>query len=391
MRILQVVAGRHGVSGGTLSQTRILMEGLRGRGHDLSLVCPPESPLGETMERSGFRVHRLKMRSEADLVGGWGLAGILRRGGYDLVNAQTPTAHAMSMMATAFRRRPLVVHKRFYWKRLNWFSAHLKYGGWIDRIAVPSAAVRDHLIACGVRPDLVTVLHDGIDPERFRPGPDGAKVRREFGIPEKAPLVGSVGDGGFFKGYYFFARSLALLLRDRPDLRWLAVGVGRSDVRFVRFLEEAGVADRVVLAGYRRDMPEVYAALDLFVFPSIVDALPNAVIEAQAMELPVVANRIGGVPEIVEEGTTGLLAPPWPREKIPAEERFFREQCAWHGVDGADPGALAERVEWMLAHPAQAQAMGKAGRRRMLGEFTQERMIERTESLYREVLGGHGA
>jgi glycosyltransferase involved in cell wall biosynthesis len=124
-----------------------------------------------------------------------------------------------------------------------------------------------------------------------------------------------------------------------------------------------GLTSRIVLTGLRDDIPEILSLIDIFVLPSLDEGLGRSLVEAMAAGKPVVASRVGGIPEAVEDGTTGILVPP------------------------GDAQALAEALSFMLEHPAQTTEMGRRGRERAARLFDEERMVDRICSLYRELLG----
>jgi glycosyltransferase involved in cell wall biosynthesis len=235
-------------------------------------------------------------------------------------------------------------------------------------IAVCELARQVEIEQTGVSPDKVVTIHNGIDVGKFSyPGPQSpAQVRDSFGIPKGVPLVGTVGR---FRPQKGLADLLAAMVQVRhliPSARLLLVGGGELLDDLETKALSSGLGTAVTFAGMRSDVPKILAALDVFVSSSLWEGMPNAILEAMAAGLPVVATAVGGTPEVVEDGVTGLLVPP------------------------GDPKALAEAIACLLQDIDLRQQMGQAGRGRVTQHFSIERMVERTQTLYEQLLVAKG-
>jgi glycosyltransferase involved in cell wall biosynthesis len=213
-----------------------------------------------------------------------------------------------------------------------------------------------------------TWLGNGVDLERFDPsGVDAAAVaalRKEWGADENAVVVGTVGRLVAEKGYAEFFEAADAVRRGASSAVFVAVGPeepSKSD-RLDDGLVARARAGGVVFHGEGRDMPAIYAAFDVFVLASHREGVPRSVIEAQAMERPAVATDIRGCREVVADGETGVLVP------------------------ARDAGALAAAVHELVGDASARGRMGAAGRVRMLTEFDEERVVERTLEVYRRLL-----
>lgn len=213
-----------------------------------------------------------------------------------------------------------------------------------------------------------TWLGNGVDLSLFDPDAvDGAAVaalRKEWGAGDDTVVVGTVGRLVAEKGYAEFFEAARAVRARVPAALFVVVGPeepSKSD-RVDDRLVAAARADGVVFHGEGRDMPGIYAAMDLFVLASYREGVPRSVIEAQAMERPAVATDIRGCREVVIDGSTGLLAP------------------------AHDALGLGEAVVRLAADPGERERMGRAGRARMLAEFDEERVVERTLEVYRRLL-----
>jgi sugar transferase (PEP-CTERM/EpsH1 system associated) len=207
----------------------------------------------------------------------------------------------------------------------------------------------------------VTQIYNGVDCERFAPA-DRREARRAAGLPEEGMLIGTVGRLDPVKDYAGLIRAFALL--PQAPKSWLViVGEGPCRADLLGLTLRLGLGDRVRLLGVRDDVPRLLQGLDCFVLSSLGEGIANAILEAMATGLPVVATRVGGNPELVADGGNGLLVP------------------------AADPPALAAAMTRYMADPALAAEHGRKGRARAEGEFGTDRMFEAYEALYCQALG----
>lgn len=230
-----------------------------------------------------------------------------------------------------------------------------------DRVIASGATIKAMIEAAGVPAERVVSIPAGIDTGRFHDGVSGARVRAEFA--GAGALVGLVANIRGSKGHQYLLEAVPRVLVERPDTRFLIVGdgVGFDDVR--RSVAALGLADRVAMAGFRRDVPEVMAALDVLVLPSVrSEATSQVVPQALAVGTPVVGTAVGGIPEIVRDGETGRLVPP------------------------GDSLALAEAILDLLRDPARARAMARRGQTLVQERFTFEAMMKATTGVYEDLL-----
>lgn len=231
-----------------------------------------------------------------------------------------------------------------------------------DRIITSGQAVRAMVAAAGVPAERIVAISAGVDTARFHPGVSGRSVREELGA--SGPLVGLVANIRGSKGHNVLLESVPRILGAVPEVRFLIVGdgVGYDDVR--RRVTELGLTASVRMTGFRRDIPEVMAALDVLAVPSIRSEATSQVIpQALAVGTPVVASTVGGSPELIRDGETGRLVPP------------------------GDARALAEAILELLRDPPKARAMARAGQAEVLGGFALNTMMARTTAVYAELLG----
>jgi glycosyltransferase involved in cell wall biosynthesis len=238
-----------------------------------------------------------------------------------------------------------------------------------DRVLVNAEAVRRSLISEGYAPYKIVRIPNGIDISPFQAYRRRAGLRQELGVPEGVPVVAVLSRLNELKGVEYFLKAAAAVHSRLPDTHFLLVGDSAADAvgeTYKRGLEaqaaRMGLARRVIFTGFRSDIPELLAEVSVSVLPSLSEGLSNALLETMAAGVPVVATNVGGNPEIVEDGVTGLLVPP------------------------RDAYALAGAMLRLMASPELQTRLGWAGRRLVSRQFSLEQMARRTESLYLRAL-----
>lgn len=258
------------------------------------------------------------------------------------------------------------VHSTGYIKRAAWrsFWTHLS----APLLSAVVTIARSQTDVCAERLRIprrkLHLIYNGVELERFSPDRVSGSVREEFSIPSDALLVGTVGMLRPEKAHHVFLRAADIIRRGNDRVRFMLVGDGPERERLEALASELGLTDVVAFAGGRSDIPEILSALDLFVLPSDTEAFPVSVLEAMAMEKPVVSTDVGSVSEAVSPGETGLLVPP------------------------GQPGALAEAVSGLMRDPALCRRMGLAGRRVVEDSFSVEVMAGKYEELFVQVVKG---
>jgi glycosyltransferase involved in cell wall biosynthesis len=345
-------------------QTLLLATGLRDRGHVVEIVCPPGAPLGERARAAGLLVHDLRMRGELDPVAIARLRRLYREREIDVVQLHTSHAHTLGVLARTGRRRPRTVVARRVDYSIHRSGTpgftHLKYRIGVDRDIALSEAIRGVLIRDGIRASRVSVVHSGVIPlppaRRSR-----AEVREELGIPAGARVIGSVAHLALHKGEIHLLRAFVELAGRYPDLHLVIVGDGEERPGIEAESRENGLERRAHFAGFQEDVAAHLSAFDLFIMPSLQEGLCTSLLDALAAGLPIIGSDTGGIPEIIEDGVTGLLAPP------------------------GNPRGLAATISRLLDDPARALGLLAAGREK-LARFGADAMVDGTIAVYRELL-----
>jgi glycosyltransferase involved in cell wall biosynthesis len=349
------------------AQTLRLAEGLAERGPRCLVAGPPQGELLKRAAAAGLATSPIAARGEFDLPAARLLASILRDEHVDLVHAHTAHAVTLGILAGLFRRpRPaLVAARRLSFPLRGSLLGRVKYGRRVDRVIAVSEAIRRLLIRQGLDPLKVAVVHSGIDPEPFRDG-DRRRFRESLrpflgDAADTGFLIGSVGHLAAHKGFDVFLSAAADAAREIPTARFLLIGRGEAEGSLRRAADRLGLGARVVFAGFRDDMPDVFAGLDLFVLSSVSgEGSPAVLKEAMAAGTPLVATALDGLEEIVENARHGLLVP-------------------------AGNAPALGRAMVILAGDANLRARYSAAALTRVQEFTADRMVERTEDVYRSI------
>lgn len=347
---------------GGQQQVASLLNQLHNLGHINFIASPPGSELLCRLPPGVAHACPVSMRNEWDLVSAFRLARVIRREHPDLLHAHSGRAHTLGILARAFSgmKIPLVVARRVDFAIRPHFINRLKYRQAELFLAVSQACAR-RLAEAGVNERKIRVIAEGTDPRRFE-GADAEPIRREFGISPSDLVIGNVAVCEENKGQKTLLAGVAELLRDYPHIQLFIVGEGPSRQALMEQAEKLGLRDHVHFPGFRRDVGNFLRLFDIFVMASLEEGLCTSILDAQFFSLPVVASRVGGIPEIVRDGVQGFLVPP------------------------NNPAAMAAALRKLLESPGLRSRMGQAGRDQVLERFTADRMVADTVTAYDAVL-----
>jgi glycosyltransferase involved in cell wall biosynthesis len=231
-------------------------------------------------------------------------------------------------------------------------------------IAVSGATKAAWARRTGLCPDRIKVIYNGIDPARFRQN-NGPMARQQLGLADACKVILVSARLHWSKGHETLLDAFARLADEKAGAKLLFLGGGDHKGHLEERVDALGLKSQVVFLGFRDNPVDYYFASDIVCLPTFaLDALPYSLIEAMACRKPVVASRFAGIPEIVDDGRTGLLVPP------------------------RDPGSLASALAKLLKDASLREQMGRAGRARVEELFTEDRMIEETFSVYEAMPGG---
>jgi len=355
IRILHVDSERPWRGG--QNQVLLLMRRQRARGQEPHLAAPPDGALSSRAAAEGFAVHPVAMRGTWDVASVLALASLLRSLRPEVVHWHAARAHAIGAMASLLEPGPVrVLSRRVVFPVRRSIGSRLLYALPVDRIAAISGAVRDALVQSGVDVRIIDVVPSGIDPS---PDPDAksrSELRRSLGCGEEDVVGIAVSALAPGKGHEDLLQAASAAERSRGLKLWLA-GEGPLLAPLRAEARALGLEPSIQFLGFRTDIQSLLHAADFFCLATQSEGLGSSILEAMSAGLPVVATRVGGVPEIVEDGVTGILVP------------------------GSDPAALAIAMARMAADRGLRETMGSRGRERAT-HFSAERTAELTDRVY---------
>jgi len=369
MRILHLTS--HLNVGGVARYTVSVAAALRRRGHEV-VIASGGGELEPEAAAAGVAHWRVPLHTSAEFspqvfAAAWQMSRRLRRQPVDVLHAHTRTSQVAAARLSRALRIPYVTT----WHGV--FRPNLGRRLWPctgDLTVAISRPVQQQLLTVfGVSGSHIRLIPNGVDPAHFAETPDAAAVaqyRERHHLPDGRPVVGTVGRlaSGGVKGFDLLLGAVHALRQERPELHVLIVGDGPRRPFLERLAVDLGLSSRVHFAGSAMDTRVPLALMRVFAFPvRWQEGFGLSLIEAMAAGKPVVATRTGAVPDIVEDGRSGVLVPP------------------------EDAASLAEGIARLLSDPAAASRMGGAAQARVRETFSLERMVDQIESVYRELVG----
>jgi glycosyltransferase involved in cell wall biosynthesis len=388
IRILRLIARLN--MGGPALHVAYLTRGLEARGYETTLgagsLARGEGSMSFVAEELGVEVRHVQhlhreVSPVLDPLSVRRVVQLIREVRPHILHTHTAKAGAVGRTAAVLAgdaRPPIVLHT---------FHGHVLHGYFdpvraavfreverslarvTTRLVAVSPEVRDDLVELGVAPaEKFSVIRLGIDLDsRITEGDaDGAQLRRLFGVPEDAFVVGWIGRMTGIKHLPDLLAAFARLRERGVDAKLCLVGDGPDREEVEELAYELGIAAHTLFVGYQRDVAPYYGLFDVLLLPSGNEGTPVVAIEALAAGTPVVATRVGGVPDVVEHGTDGFLVPV------------------------GDVEALAASLERLAENPGLREEMGRAGRERTLPRYRVERLVDDVDSLYRVLLAEQG-
>jgi len=341
MHVMEIVSGLQ--INGAVQHCAQLSRELARRGHKVTVLCQPGARIAELLADDPVDVMFSSMKrfppKELRRV-----ASEIRRRGVQVMHTHMSRAHFFGVLLRWFAGVPSVATAHSQHFQLHWMFNDLV-------IAVSDATRRYQRRVNLVRSSRIVTIHNFVPPlpEVADPAASRREIRASLGVPDDALLLGIVGTLLPIKGHLYLIRALPKVLAAVGDVR-LAI-VGREELKEYGEMLRAeanrlGVAKQIVWTGHRSDVPTLMSALDLYVAASLEETLSMVALEAMTAGVPVLATAVGGLPECVVHGETGLLVKP------------------------GDSDALADALVELLRDPARRQAMGAAGRRRVHDHFS---------------------
>ncbi|HAJ57172.1 MAG TPA: hypothetical protein DCL35_05320 [Candidatus Omnitrophica bacterium] len=362
--------------GGAPDIVRLLFEKMPPDEFDLTLIygrtaCPSEKSKEFIRDLKEKAVVVSALRRDInpfyDLLACINIYCILRKGGFDIVHAHTAKAGALGRVAAKLAGVRKVIyspHGHVFYGYFGYLASRAvvlaeRFAAlFCDKIHALTELEKNDLVSFGICPSSkIEVVYSGVDLGLLRPVYAADRLRPDGGVY----TVGMFGRLEPVKGAGYFIEAAGIALKECDDVKFLIVGDGSLRNELEDKVRRAGLAEKIIFTGWREDIDAVMSGLDILVLPSLNEAVGRSALEAQAMGIPVVATKVGGVPEIVKDGVTGLLVGP------------------------GDAGALAEAILKLLKDDKKRSDMGQAARGWVDEKFSDRVMIKSFEEIYRKL------
>ncbi len=343
--------------GGGETQVFGLLDYLARQGHRNDLLTHPYGQLWQQSQKLSVRRFPLVVRNDWDVRPVPKIRRLIRAEKYDVVHFHTKRAHALSPWLPHGQERPryVVTRRMDYPQGNNWYT-HYLYNRGVDAVIAISRPIADVLMRAGVKPERLRVIHSGIDAARFA----GAQRASE----SDAAMIGTVAHLEARKGHRYLLEAARILKERGCRFKLALAGDGPLKPALEDMVRSLALGEEVTFFGFVSDVPKFLAAIDIFVLPSLYEGLGVAALEAMAAGKAVVASRVGGLADLVDDSKTGFLVPP------------------------GDAGALAEALAKLLEKKELCAAFGQKGAVRVREQFTVEQMAKNNEQCYYAMLRG---
>ena len=321
-------------------------------------------PVGKKLSEAGVEVEYLDMQCKMDLRIFPRLVRLIRKQNIHILHSYLFHANFLGRIAGRIAGVPIIISSiRVSEKEKHYHLWGDKLtSGLVDMETCVCEAVREFSLKKGrIASKKLTVIHNGIDLEKFDRKWDREGKRAEFGIRGSTRIIGTVSRLSRQKGLEFLLRAASRVLKDIPDLVFIIVGDGKLEFELKQLTKELGIEDKVIFTGFRKDVLEIMNTFDIFVLSSAWEGMPVALLEAMALSKPVVVTAVGGCPELIKEGENGFLVKP------------------------SNDIELARAVVTILSDSRLAGRMGHNSRKRT-EQFSVHTMVKKTEKLYETLL-----
>ena len=357
---IALVCTQSGWHGGEL-QAQLLADGLRGRGHRVTILAPRGSEFARRLQLDGFPIITFHGRGRNPF-GIWELRRCLADLRPDVIHMND--SHALTSIGLALlgKDRPASVVSR----RVDFpVRSAARYRLWSDLVLCVSQAVARECERAGLRNRLLQVIPDGCDPDRVSAG-NRARGRARLGAASDERILLTVAKLTDHKGHRFLLEALPTIRDTHPRVRLILAGDGELRDELQQLAAQLGISNNVDFLGYRTDIPDLLRAADLFVMPSRLEGLCSSLIDAMVAQLPIVATTAGGIPDLVgrlgDDAPVALLA------------------------DVEDSESLATAITQALNAPSDTRRMAQRAHQRALRYFTADCMVNATLNAYRDVV-----
>ncbi len=362
--LLNVNTGHPSAWGGIEAHTEILGTSLHKKGYHVIMGCFAEGSVILQPDGLSLPSRRVTVRNSGDVRAVMRILDIIRKERIHLIIANSGREYWPAVIAAKIAGAKVIFIRHQVdriRKTTRWLIVH-----YVERVVAVSKAVRSALLESRIPPHKIEVIPNSISLKQFNPvGVDRESVRKELGIDDTDIVVGLVGKLDRGKGVYDALAAIDIVIKEYPSVKLLFVGDGPERQSLEAESKRRSLSGHVIFAGVRRDVKRIYSAMDIFTLPSTCEeAFGMVLIEAMAMAKPVIATRVGGIPEILEHDVNGILVPPH------------------------DAGALAGAIRRCLSDRQFSERIAAAGRMSAEGRYSDEVMADHFEKVLTQIFSG---
>ncbi len=339
-------------------ENRILKEalGVKKLGASVYILCQPESILSKKAKQANIEVFTFPMRKSYDIKAIYYTMKLIKKLDIDIINTHSgKDSYIAGIAGKLSKKHPLIVRTRHLALPI---TSTFSYKYISDIVVTTSEYVKQYLIHKGIPEKKVFAIPTGIDLSIFNPKEVKGNLKNELGLNNDIPLVGTVAVLRKKKGHHILIEAIPHVLKRIPETVFVFVGDGPQRKNIEEKIKEYKLTKNVILLGHRDDVPQILKSIDLFVLPTLQEALGGAIIEAMAMEKAVIGSDVDGVREVIDDGINGYL--------VPLE----------------DSVALAERIIELLTNRQKAEDFGIQGRKKVASKYTIEKMCRGMLEIY---------
>ncbi|MFH1124351.1 MAG: glycosyltransferase family 4 protein [Pseudomonadota bacterium] len=363
--------------------TFLTMRGMDRRLYEVELACAPGGPLIDLVETHGMKARLFPslvqpLHPPKDLLALMNLVSLLKKTPFHIVHTHNSKAGFIGRLAARLAGVPVIVHtvhgfafhdQEPFWRQGLFRGLERLASRWCDRMIFISQPLIDWALKEGIcGRDKMVRIYSGIELDRFRPvtANENLKLREKWQIGPEDVVIGIVSKLWEGKGHVTLIEAFKEIKREIKEARLVIVGGGYLYDRLVSLVHRSGLDDSVLFTGFQTDVSEIIGTFDVAVLPSFFEGMGRVLLEAMAMEKPVVASRGGGIPDLGEHGVNGLLVRP------------------------GEVGELREAILKILKDGILAAKMAKKGREKITGQFSADMMVQSIDRVYRELMLAKG-
>ncbi len=355
----------------------LTMKGLRLKGYDVELATKGDGELIKEVEKEGFKVRVISHFNQEinlykDIMALFELIYVIKKYRYDIVHTHNSKAGFIGRLAAKICGTPLVIHTvhgfAFHdferpWRRKLFIFLERLAAKWADKLIVISNPLKDWGLRLGIgKKEQYVLIYSGIEIDKFKVNIDVNKKKEEFGIRPDELVVGVVAKLWEGKGHECVLKAAKDVIKKVPNVRFMFVGEGYLYRSLKELRDKLGLTDYVIFTGFRKDIPEITSIFDVAVLASYFEGLGRVILEAMVCGKPVVATKVGGIVDIVEDAVTGLLVPP-------------NNQVALSG-------ALVK----LLSNEDLRKKIGENAKKRIDERFSSQTMVDKIHLLYSSLI-----